>query len=54
MGCMAVLGTCRYIPDCNGACMVRFGIHAHGYCDRDGAYGRCVCLYPCPTNKIHM
>ncbi|ESQ54218.1 hypothetical protein EUTSA_v10027526mg [Eutrema salsugineum] len=53
MGCMDVIGTCRYIPDCGGACRVRFGINARGFCDRDGADGRCICAYPCPSDKTH-
>ncbi|CAH8322300.1 unnamed protein product [Eruca vesicaria subsp. sativa] len=51
MGCMTVIGTCRYIPDCSSACKVRFGEKAFGYCDRDGDYGRCLCYFPCPSEK---
>ncbi|CAN6985628.1 unnamed protein product [Brassica rapa subsp. trilocularis] len=54
MGCMAVIGSCRYIPDCGASCRVRFGIKALGYCDRDGAYGTCICTYPCLSDKINI
>ncbi|CAN6912264.1 unnamed protein product [Brassica oleracea] len=54
MGRMAISSSCLYIPDCVAACRVRFRIKALGYCDRDGAYGTCICTYPCPSDKINI
>ncbi|CAH2077517.1 unnamed protein product [Thlaspi arvense] len=50
--CMAVIGSCRDIRDCDGTCKSKFGIVSSGYCDHvPVGYGACICSKPCPKEK---